>query len=182
MNAKLKVKQAEDGFLQKPREAHRVSLLDTKIGSLRTLGKSASFKYVNRKGPDSPDSKVKIIPAKFSSVQELKEGSREKNKQDLADRNRLPRVVQDRYVASRSHSTPYISKLDRKLSSLSETHSLSSASDSQDSNFVQSDGKLGSSLPKSASYVAHQGTDAAIGSGANFFFAPYGSIIIDLLV
>lgn len=167
LTAKLKVKQVEEGFLQKPRGARRHSLLDAKIGSLRTLGKSASFKYVNRGGQDTLDSKVKTFPAKFSNGQELKGGPREKNEHNPAGRNRLTRVDQDHPTATRSNSISLTSKLDQKPSSRSET--LSSISDSRDSNAIHSDGKPGTSLSKSSSYVARRGTNGTMGSGRSLF-------------
>ncbi|PKI38195.1 hypothetical protein CRG98_041448 [Punica granatum] len=166
LTAKSKVKQ-EEGFPQKPRGARSNSLLDTKIGPLRTLGKSASFKHVNQGRADSPDSKVKIYPAKFSNVQELKGASKHRDEQNPADRSRLPRVDQDRPSTTRNSPVLYAPKLDQKPSSRSDTHSLSSASDSRDSNIIQSDGKPGSSLSKSASYVARRGTDGTVGSGGS---------------
>lgn len=167
LTAKSKVKQVEEGFLQKQRGARHHSLLDTKIGSSRTLGKSASFKYVNRGGQDSLDSKVKTFPAKFSNAQEVKGGSREKNEHGPAGRNRLARVDQDHPTATRSSSISFTSKLDQKPSPRSET--LSSISDSRDSNAIHSDGKPASSLSKSSSYVARWGTNGTMGSGRSLF-------------
>lgn len=172
LTAKSKVKQVEEGFWQKPRGARHRSLLDNKMASLRTLGKSSSFKYINGAGPDSPDSKFKIFPAKFSNIQELNGGSEEKNEQNLADRNRLSRADQDHPGDMRSTSTSYTPKLDQKSSSRSETHSLSSLSDSQDSNIIQSDNMPCCLLSKSASYVVHRGTDGTVGAGASLFFDP----------
>lgn len=171
LTAKPKVKQVEEGFLQKLRGARHHSLLDTKTGSLRALGKSTSFKCVNRGGQDFPDSKIRTSPSKFSNSQESKGGFREKNEDNPGGRNRLPRVDQDHPSATRSSSLSYNRKLDQKLSSRSETLYHPSMSDGRDSNIMQSDCKSGSSLSKSSSYVARRGTEVTMGSGASLFLA-----------
>ncbi|KAK4773516.1 hypothetical protein SAY87_028535 [Trapa incisa] len=163
LNAKPKVKQVEDGFLQKLKGAHHHSLLDTKTSSLSALGKSTSFKCVNRGGQDFPDSKIKTSLAKFSSSQELNGGFKEKN-ENAFGRNKLHRVHQDNPSATRSSSIPYTRKLDHKLSSRFETLSHPSVNDNWDSNIIQSDSRSVSSLSKSSTYVACCGKDVPMGS------------------
>uniref|UniRef100_A0A5B7AG95 PHD-type domain-containing protein n=1 Tax=Davidia involucrata TaxID=16924 RepID=A0A5B7AG95_DAVIN len=162
-NAKPKVKLVDEAVPQKQKSARESASLDTKDGAGRLIGKSMSFKSANSGRFNASESKVKMLSPKFSHGQDLK-GSKQAKDRSLFERKNSFRL--ERPLGNSAMATSVVStmKVDQKLASRGETHSLSSVSNNHELKGVQSDNKL-TTLSKVTSYVARRGSEMPVSLG-----------------
>lgn len=160
LNSKPRVKPVDEVVPQKLKGSGENTSKNMEA-TARTIGKSVSFKSMNLGRSSTTASKVKLLPSKSVSAQDLK-ATRLAKDSGAFDRKNFSRV--DRAVACSTISTSVVStpKGDQKSTSLSETFkpSISSNRDLK----VNQDGKL-STLSKSNSNVGRKGVEPQVCSG-----------------
>ncbi|KAJ4829184.1 hypothetical protein Tsubulata_007878 [Turnera subulata] len=147
--SKPKVKPVDE-FPQKHKST-KESSSDTKESSGRIMSKSMSFKSVNSGRTVATESKVKMLPSKFSQAHDLKRLKQVKER-GVFERKSLPKL--DRPTSS-NVSTP---KVDHKLTPRGESGVISSGRNHKELKSVESDGKLGI-LSRSNSSIARRGSE-----------------------
>ncbi|XP_022148589.1 uncharacterized protein LOC111017216 isoform X4 [Momordica charantia] len=161
-NSKPKVKLVDEFIPQKQRAGREHTSLDVKEGPARALGKSQSFKNPNSSRISMSESKVKMLPSKFSHVQDPK-GIKQVKDRNIFDRKNPSKVDRSWIGSVTTSSAVSTSKVDQKLSMRGETTLVSPVSNNRDQKVLQSDG-VSSTHPKLKSSLVHKGVDNPLGS------------------
>lgn len=162
LNMKSKVKLVDDVVPQKQRSVREPISLDKKEGASRSMGKSMSFKHTNS-GPNSGESKVRMLSSKFPSFQDPKR-SRYTKDQSLSERKNSFSAERTSVSSPTSTSSSFTAKNDKKLAPCAEGTLLSSVRNQRDTKPGQSDSKS-VALSRSSSFVVRKGSEMPASSG-----------------
>ncbi|KAF9661244.1 hypothetical protein SADUNF_Sadunf19G0048100 [Salix dunnii] len=158
LNSKLKAKLVDE--VPQKHKGARESSLDME-GPARMMRKSMSFKSVSSGRSNTNELKVKMLPSKFSQIQDSR-GLKQVKDRDAVDRKKLSRL--DRPLGSSMTSSAVSApKLDQRLTPRCESVIASSTGNHRELKSAQSEGKLGTLL-RSTSNVGCKGADTPVTS------------------
>uniref|UniRef100_A0A2P2M0I1 AIPP2-like SPOC-like domain-containing protein n=1 Tax=Rhizophora mucronata TaxID=61149 RepID=A0A2P2M0I1_RHIMU len=154
--------QVVDKVLQKHKGAGENSSFDVREDSARMMTKSMSFKSANPGHANATGSKVKMLSAKLSCVQDIK-GLKQMKDRESFERKNFSKL--DRPPVNSVVTNPGVSmaKADQKLTPRGENSVVASASNGKELKATQSDSKLGTLL-RSTSSIACKGAEIPVTS------------------
>ncbi|KAK6926197.1 hypothetical protein RJ641_007916, partial [Dillenia turbinata] len=169
LNSRGKVKPVDEAFIPKQTVGRETSLVDSKEGADRMMGKSMSFKSANSGRVN--EAKVKMLASNFSHAQDTK-GSKQGKERALFEKKRSFKSDPSSVAASLNIS---IAKVDRRLPSRGEAM-VSPVGNNRDRWVGQADGKLATSS-KYTSHLDHKGSENVPAKAESKRFSSSSSVV-----
>uniref|UniRef100_A0A2P2M0K8 Zinc finger PHD-type domain-containing protein n=1 Tax=Rhizophora mucronata TaxID=61149 RepID=A0A2P2M0K8_RHIMU len=151
-----------DEVRQKCKGAGEITSLDVKEDPAKMMTKSVSFKSINSGCSNATESKIKMLSAKLSHVQDVK-GLKQMKDRNAFERKNLSKLDRPPGSLATTNSNVFTPKVDQKLTPRSENSLAFSASKNRELKTVHSDPKLGA-LSRSFSNIGRKAAEIPVTS------------------